>query len=86
MAIKCPNCGYKSMILVARTDAHFAVDEDGTMGNVILDDESIDCINEAVELASAEDGDIEFKCRHCRSSFAAKTTDHEYTYEIGEEL
>lgn len=86
MAIKCPNCGYKSMILVARTDAHFAVDEDGTMGNVILDDEGIDCINETVELASAEDGDIEFKCRHCHSSFAAKTTDHEYTYEIGEEL
>ena len=86
MAIKCPNCGYNSMVLVVRTDAHFAIDEDGTMGNVILDDESIDCINEAVESASAEDGDIEFKCRHCRSSFAAKPTDHEHTYEIGEEL
>ena len=86
MAIKCPNCGYNSMILVARTNAHFAVDEDGTMGNVILDDEGIDCINEGVEFANTEDGDIEFRCRHCCSSFAAKPTDHEYTYEVGEEL
>lgn len=86
MAIKCPNCGSTNMILIAQTDAHFEIDENGLMGDAILDKEGIDCINETVELASAKDGDIEFKCRHCRSSFAAKTTDHEYTYEIGEEL
>lgn len=86
MAIKCPNCGSTNMILVAQTDAHFEVDEDGLMGDAILDKEGIDCINETVELASTKDGDIEFKCRHCHSSFAAKATGHEYTYEVGEEL
>jgi len=86
MAIKCPKCGSTNMILIAQTDAHFEVDEDGLMGNVILDKEGVDCINETVELTSAKDGDIEFKCRSCYSSFAAKTTDHDFTYEVGEEL
>ncbi len=86
MAIKCPKCGSDNMVLIAQTDAHFEVDENGRMGDAILDEEGVDCINETVERASAKDGDIEFKCRNCRSSFAAKTTDHEYTYEVGEEL
>ena len=86
MAIKCPKCGSTNMVLIAQTDAHFEVDENGRMGDAILDQEGIDCINETVALADAADGDIEFKCRQCRSSFAAKTADREYTYEVGEEL
>ena len=86
MAIKCPNCGSTNMVLIAQAYAHFEVDEDGLMGDAILDKEGVDCINETVELARAKDGDVEFKCRTCHSSFAAKPTDHEYTYEVGEEL
>lgn len=86
MAIKCPNCGSTNMILVAQTDAHFEVDEDGLMGKVILDKEGVDCINETVELACPNDGDIEFRCRSCHKSFTAKPTeDHEFTFEVGEE-
>ena len=86
MAIKCPKCGSDNMILIAHTDAHFEVDEDGLMGDAILDKDGVDCINNTVEIANPNDGDIEFKCRSCHSSFAAKTTGHEYTYEVGEEL
>lgn len=89
MTIKCPECGSTNMILIAKTDAYFEVDENGLMGNVILDEEGINCINETVKLITPIDDNVEFHCRDCCKSFEAKITGCDYLeniYEVGEEL
>ena len=62
---RCPHCGKKMFFLVA-TDAHFTVNSDGTLGRILLDQDSIDCLNESVL-----DENVEFHCPKCHSSFEA---------------
>ena len=67
MNMICPNCG-SGLHIIARTDAHFELNEDGSIGRPILDAEGIDCINESI---GYDKGDIELKCETCKSSFEA---------------
>lgn len=83
----CPNCGEK-MYFIALTDAHFkpVPDDNGgfRIGSVILDEDSIDCINESIR--EEELGNVEFKCPYCFSSFSAEQDPDTGTYYIGDEI
>ena len=83
----CPNCGGK-MYFIALTDAHFKPipDDNGgfQIGPVILDEDSIDCINESVR--EDEPGNVEFKCPYCFSRFSAILDSDTGTYYVGEEI
>ena len=83
----CPNCGDSHMYFVALTDAHFepVLDDRGgfQIGQVIIDDDGIDCINESVR--EDDPSNVEFHCPYCHSSFKAEQDDND-NYYIGEEL
>lgn len=81
---RCPNCGSHDVIFVTQTDACFEINQDGSIGNVILDSYGVDCINESVN--DSEDN-VEFHCRHCGSSFHVRgRDDNAYGFEIADEI
>ena len=83
----CPNCG-KKMYFIALTDAHFKPipDERGgfQIGPVMLNEDSIDCINESIR--EDEPGAVEFKCPYCFTRYNAEQDQDTGTYYIGEEI
>lgn len=82
----CPNCGGDHIYFVALTDAHFepVPDDHGgfRIGQVILDNNGVDCINESVRDDSSS---VEVHCPYCHSSFSVEMG-IDGNYYIGEEL
>lgn len=78
---KCPKCG-EEMYFVADTSACFTVTKDGQIGLAVIDQDTIDLMNESV----FEDDSVEFHCRHCHSSFEACYNAHTNKYDIGNEI
>jgi hypothetical protein len=85
--MRCPNCGENQLHFVALTDAHFepvADDRGGfQIGQVIIDNDGIDCINESVR--EDDSSNVELHCPYCHSSFGVEM-DYNGNYYIGEEL
>lgn len=63
--VPCPHCSER-MFLVAPADVHFTVNPDGTLGQILLDQDSIDCL-----YGSVLDENVEFHCPKCHRSFEA---------------
>ena len=85
--MRCPNCGEDRLYFVALTDAHFEPVSDDRggfqIGQVIIDDNGIDCINESVREDAPHN--IELHCPYCHSSFDVET-DENGNYYIGKEI
>ena len=83
----CPNCGGDHIHFVALTDAHFDPVHDDRggfrIGQVITDNDGMDCINESVR--EDDPSNIELHCPYCHSSFGVEMDDNG-NYYIGEEL
>ena len=84
----CPNCGKDRLKFVVLTDAHFEpiLDDRGgfQIGQVVLDRDGIECINESVREDGPEDN-IELYCPYCHSSFKAEELNNG-NYIVGDAL
>ena len=60
----CPKCGSTDIEFIAPTSALFKVNPDGSIGNLILDKEGIDCINACKAIDN-----IECYCQKCDYGF-----------------
>ena len=87
--LSCPKCGSHDLYFTTTTSAQFEALPDGRMGEIILDQDGIDCI---CECASLEEGNIEISCRNCNSHFNVEygddddDNDSESRYKIGDEI
>ena len=86
--LSCPKCGSHDLYFTTATSAQFEALPDGRMGEIILDQDGIDCI---CECASLEKSDIEISCRNCNSHFNVEyddgdNNDGESRYKIGDEI
>lgn len=78
----CPKCGSQDIVYLAATSAQFEIKENGEIGDVLIDQEGCDCINQCV---SIEPGDVEVYCRNCKSSFQTEA-EGDLGFSIGEEV
>ena len=85
--LSCPKCGSHDLYFTTTTSAQFEALLDGRMGEIILDQDGIDCI---CECASLEESNIEISCRNCNSHFNVEyddgDNDGESRYKIGDEI
>ena len=86
--LSCPKCGSHDLYFTTATSAQFEALPDGRMGEIILDQDGIDCI---CECASLEKSNIEISCRNCNSHFNVEyddgdNNDGESRYKIGDEI
>ena len=88
-SIVCPKCGSNDLCFITTTSAQFEALPNGEMGEIILDQDGIDCI---CECASLEKSNIEISCRNCHSHFNVEydddgdNNDGEFRYKIGDEI
>jgi DNA-directed RNA polymerase subunit RPC12/RpoP len=74
----CPHCGSHNLVAYSTACPMYEINEDGSLGLVIIDDDGIECIDETT---SEEAYDMEYHCLDCHSSFSVKETDDGYTID-----
>lgn len=82
--LACPKCGSHNLYFVADTLTQFEVNPDGSIGEVNLDDDGVDCI---CECAATEPEHTSVHCRDCGSAFHVEySDDSKEKYKIGDEI
>ena len=82
--IVCQKCGSHDLYFVADTLAQFEANPDGSIGEVNLDDDGIDCI---CECAVTEPEHMDIRCRDCDSVFHVEySDDSKLRYKIGDKI
>jgi DNA-directed RNA polymerase subunit RPC12/RpoP len=77
----CPHCGSHNLAAFSTACPMYEINEDGSLGLVIVDENGIESINETT---SEEAANMGYYCFDCHRSFPAEETDDGYT--IDEEI
>lgn len=82
--VVCPKCKSNNIYFYVDTTAKFDVNPDGSVGDVILNEDGINCIKECV---FTEPEHMHIRCRDCNSVFHVEYSDDgKWKYKIGSEI
>lgn len=87
----CPDCGHRMALETMSCMVHFAVNEDGTVGKILLNEDDVSMLRNGADFTG--NGNEEFHCCHCHRSYTAiplflrkRDGSSKRIYKVGDEI